>query len=120
MMPPDELAVNTSFSAHPGEDLDSLSVGVEIILESIKPKYLGRPITAELRSEIREEIGNRIRNLPGIADVRVTIPVSGNPPKVQVQWQVDLNTGAISQTHTEVIEGDPVRRPPWASNPGDD
>ncbi len=119
-MEPNEIANNVIIKPKEGANLDTLSAEVDSILNSIKAEYLGRLITAELRNEIREEIGNRVRILPGVTEVLVTTPISGNPPMIRETFVADMNRGTITKTNTEIIEGRPVPRPRWTDKPEDD
>lgn len=111
---PEDIFVHISVTPEPDADAEAVRTSVEKVMEKIQQKYLGRNNTPTMRREMHQEIGQRLRNLPGVESVRVPQPLTGNAPTVTMKLGMNLNTGDVSITEQEVIEGKPVPRPRWA------
>lgn len=110
-----EILVHISITLEPEANTGDIQSNAEKVREEITRKYLGTNNTSEMRREMHKELGERLRNLPGVESVRITTPLTANPTTITVGWEINLETGEITTTDTEFTEGDPVKRPPWAT-----
>lgn len=109
-----EVFANIRIAIEEYADEAQVNASAELILEEIKVEMLGENMTPEILNEYRNKIGERLKDIPGVAEVKMTPLVTSNAPTIRMGMQVDLKTGTVTVTNEEVIEGKPVPLPPWA------
>ncbi len=111
---PGNIHVHISIKLEQDADTEAIQSSTEKVREEITQKYQGTINSAKMRRELQNELGDRLRNLAGVESVLVTTPLTSNPSSIIVEWEINLDTGKIT-SDIEFAEGDPVRRPPWAT-----
>lgn len=114
-IPSGEVFVRVNVTREPEANEDSLGVEIERVKEEVYANFIGRDPTPETLNSLREEIGKGIRNLPGVKEVKVTTPLMGSRLNYVWEANVNLNTGELSSTKAEWVEGEPVVAPFWIS-----
>ena len=112
---PDEVLGNIRIITD--EDADDAQVEAEAgrILEEIKMEMLSENTTPEMLNEYRRRIGDKLKEIDGVIEVKMTALLTGNPPKVVLGMALNTETGEVTVTEEYVEEGKPVPRPPWAA-----
>lgn len=110
-----EVFENISVTAEYGVDKGELTKAVQRTVDKVKIRFQGKLMSPENMRDLHTAIGDAARNVPGVQDVRVTPPVTGNQPTIIQTLKINPNDGTLSIVDTEILEGKPVPMPPWAS-----
>ena len=108
-----EVLGHVSIKREPGADKEAIRVDAEKVIDEIKQKYLGTNNTTEMRREIHRELGDRLKNIPGVESVLIPTLLTANPSTITLDMAIHLDTGEIT-TDVGFEEGAPVKRPLWS------
>ena len=110
---PGEILGHISIKLESEAYRESVQADAEKVEAEITKKYLGIANTAAMRREMHKELGERLRNLPGVKSVLIPALLTANPSTITMGMEINLNTGEI-KTDVGFEEGDPVKRPLWS------